>query len=86
MTLANLALREASSMAKCLFSKAILKEPKPEKFTAPYMKTFDGKTDLVDFLHLFSQVMILEMSNENLLCKVFPQVLSGTTTTWFNQL
>ncbi|GMN35704.1 hypothetical protein TIFTF001_042272 [Ficus carica] len=67
MSPTDLALREGRSMAKCLFSKAILKMPKPEKFTALNMKTFDGKTDLVDFLHLFRQVMMLEMSNENLL-------------------
>ena len=50
------------------------------------MKTFDGKTDRVDFLHLFRQVMMLETSNENLLCKVFPRILSGTAATWFNKL
>ena len=53
MSPADLAFREAKSMAKSPFSEAILKEPKPEKFTAPKMKTFDGKTDPMDFLHLF---------------------------------
>lgn len=66
------ALSEARKMAKSPFSETTLKEPKPEKFTTPKMKTFDGKTDSVEFLHLFRQVMMLETSNENLLCKVFP--------------
>lgn len=78
MSPADLALREARSMAKSPFSKANLKEPKPEKFIASKMKMFDGKTDPVDFLHLFREVMMLETSNENLLCMVFPRVLSRT--------
>lgn len=51
------------------------------------MKEYDGTTEPVGFLHLFRKLMILETTDDDLLCKVvFPRMLTGAATIWFNPL
>ncbi|GMN53875.1 hypothetical protein TIFTF001_023016 [Ficus carica] len=52
----------------------------------PQMKEYDRTIDPVGFLHLFLQVMILETTDNDLLCRVFPRMLTGAAAIWFNQL
>lgn len=84
MTAAEMAIQEASKMTRSPFVDAIIREPKP--FQPPKMKTYDGKSDPVVFLHQYRQVMSLETDNDAMYCKVFPRMLAGTAATCFNQL
>ena len=80
------AILEARSKIQSPFTEDILAEPKLDPFQVLQMMLYDGKSDYVAFLHQFRQVMMLETNQDQLLCKMFPRVLTGAATSWFNQL
>ena len=47
---------------------------------------YDGKTDLVEHVSHYIQMMSLYSHNDGLMCKVFPSSLGLTTMKWFNGL
>ena len=47
---------------------------------------YDGKTDLVEHVSHYIQMMSLYSHNDGLMCKVFPSSLGLTTMRWFNSL
>ena len=48
--------------------------------------TFDGSTDPYNHMFHYNQVMILNVGNDWLLCKVFPTSLRGPKLAWFHKL
>ncbi|GMN59360.1 hypothetical protein TIFTF001_028453 [Ficus carica] len=86
MTPTKKAIKEAKGMSKYPFTGRVWQFQNQKNFHIPQMKEYDGTTDPIGFLHLFYQVMILETTDDDLLCKVYPRMLTGAATIWFNQL
>ena len=47
---------------------------------------YDGLSNLYDHMLHYNQVMILNVGDDQLLCKVFPANLKGPTLAWFHKL
>ncbi|XP_023873726.1 uncharacterized protein LOC111986327 [Quercus suber] len=77
------ALRRA---ARSPFSANIERAPMPDKFTRPPFNSYDGKTDPVEHVSHYIQMMSLHSHNDALMCKVFPSSLGSTALRWFNGL
>ena len=58
----------------------------PSRFTWPPFNSYDGKTDSVEYVSHYIQMMSLHTHNDALMCKVFPSSLGSTTLRWFNGL
>ena len=58
----------------------------PRNFSRPPFTSYDGKTDLVEHVSHYIQMMSLYSQNDGLMCKVFPSSLGPTTMRWFNGL
>ena len=58
----------------------------PSKFTRPLFNSYNGKTDLVEHVSHYIQMMSLHTYNDALMYKVFPSSLGPTTLRWFNGL
>ena len=56
------------------------------KFTCPPFNSHDGKTDPVEHVSHYIQMMSLHTHNDALMCKVFPSTLGPTALRWFNRL
>ena len=76
------ALRQIS----CSFSEDIERTRVPLHFTQPAFVIYNGKTDLVEHVSHFSQLMALYSRNDGLMCKAFPFSLGPTAIMWFNGL
>ena len=59
--------------------KHILDYELPCRFVIPAFATFDGSADPYDHMFHYNQAMVLNASNDRLLCKVFPTSLRGPT-------
>nr|XP_023894714.1 uncharacterized protein LOC112006640 [Quercus suber] len=77
------ALRQA---ARSPFSAEIEHAPMPDRFTCPPFNSYDGKTDPVEHVSHYIQMMSLHARNDALMCKVFPSSLGPTALRWFNGL
>ena len=58
----------------------------PNRFTRPSFNSYDGKTDSVEHVSYYIQMMSLHTHNVALMCKVFPSSLGLTALRWFNGL
>ena len=58
----------------------------PSRFTRPSFNSYDGKTDPMEHVSHFIQMMSLHTHNDALMCKVFPSSLEPTALRWFNGL
>ena len=56
------------------------------RFTQPPFNSYDGKTDLVEHVSHYIQMMSLHTHKDALMCKVFPLSLGPTALRWFNGL
>ena len=68
---------DAMSCALCRaaqspFSRDIERAPMPSRFTRPPFNSYDGKTDPVEHVSHYIQMMSLDTHNDALMCKVFP--------------
>ncbi|XP_023928306.1 uncharacterized protein LOC112039659 [Quercus suber] len=77
------ALRRA---ARSPFLAGIERAPTPDRFTRPPFNSYDGKTDPVEHVSHYIQMMSLHTRNVALMCKVFPSSLGPTALRWFNGL
>ena len=77
------ALRRA---ARSPFSRDIERAPMPSRFTQSSFNSYDGKTDPVELVIHYIQMMSLHTHNDALMCKVFPSSLRPTALRWFNGL
>ena len=58
----------------------------PSKFTRPPFNSYNGKTDPVEHVSHYIQMMSLHTHNDALMCKVFPSSLGPTALRLFNGL
>ena len=77
------ALRRA---ARSPFLREIERAPMPSRFTRSLFNSYDGKTNPVEHVSHYIQIMSLHTCNDALMCKVFPSSLGPTTLRWFNGL
>ena len=64
----------------------ILDYESPSGLVIPAFTTFDGSTNPYDHMLHYNQVMILNVHNDRLLCKVFTVSLRGPALAWFHKL
>ena len=72
--------------ARSPFSRDIERDPMSRRFTRPPFNSFDRKTDPVEHVSHYIQMMSLHTYNDALMCKVFPSSPGPTTLRWFNGL
>ena len=58
----------------------------PDRFARPPFNCYDRKTDLVEHVSHYIQMMFLHTHNDALMCKVFLLSLGPTALRWFNGL
>ena len=56
------------------------------RFTRPPFNSYNGKTDPVENVSHYIQMMSLHSHNDELMCKMFPSSLMPTALRWFNGL
>ncbi|XP_023893435.1 uncharacterized protein LOC112005417 [Quercus suber] len=78
--------RALRQVARLLFSVGIERAPMRDRFTRPPFNSYDGKTDPVEHVNHYIQMMSLHTRNNALMCKVFPSSLGPTALRWFNGL
>ena len=78
--------RALKRVAQSPFSEEIEHTKMPRHFTCPLFTCYDGKTDPVEHVSHFTQLMALYSRNDGLLCKVLPSNLRPTAMRWFNGL
>ncbi|XP_023895031.2 uncharacterized protein LOC112006941 [Quercus suber] len=83
MDMMSRALRKA---ARSPFSAGIEQAPMPDRFVRPPFNSYDGKTDPVEHISHYIQMMFLHTHNDALMCKGFPSSLGPTALRWFNGL
>ena len=72
--------------ARSPFSDDIERAPMPNRFTRPPFNSYDGKTNPVEHVSHYIQMISLHIHNDALMCKIFPSSLGPTTLRWFNGL
>ena len=77
------ALRRAT---RSPFLREIERAPMPSRFTRSLFNSYDGKTDPIEHVSHYIQIMSLHTHNDALMCKVFLSSLGPTTLRWFNGL
>ncbi|XP_075655071.1 uncharacterized protein LOC142625270 [Castanea sativa] len=77
------ALRQAT---RSPFSRDIESAPMPSRFALPPFNSYTKKTDPVEHVSHYIQMMSLHSHNDALMCKVFPTSLGPTALRWFNGL
>ena len=60
--------------------------PMPSRFTQPPFNSYDGKTNPMEHVSHYIQMMSLHTHNDALMCKVFPLNLGPTALRWLNGL
>ena len=68
------------------FTDDIERAPRPSRFTCPPFNSYNGKTNPVEHVSHYIQMMSLYTHNDILMCKVFPLSLGPTALRWFNGL
>ena len=58
----------------------------PDRFTRPPFNCYDEKTDPVEHVNHYIQMMSLHTHNDAVMCKVFLSSLGPTALRWFNGL
>ncbi|XP_050281720.1 uncharacterized protein LOC126722620 [Quercus robur] len=58
----------------------------PDRFARPPFNYYDGKTDPVEHVSHYIQMMSLHTHNDALMCKVFPLSLGPIALRWFSGL
>ena len=72
--------------ARSLFSDEKERAQMPSRFSKSPFISYDGKTDPVEYVSHYIQMMSLYNQNDALMCKVFPSSLGPITLRWFNGL
>lgn len=68
------------------FLDDIERAPMPSRFTRPSFNSYDEKTNPVEHVSHYIQMMSLHTNNDALICKVFPSSLRPMALRWFNGL
>ena len=78
--------RALRRVARSPFLDEIELVPMLSRFTRPPFNSYDGKTDPIEHVSHYIQMMSLHSRNDALMCKVFPSSLGPTALRWFNGL
>jgi hypothetical protein len=68
------------------FADAIESAELPERFTAPRLEIYNGRTDPVAHIDHYHHRMALWRYRDPLMCRIFPSSLGEVALRWFNQL
>ena len=68
------------------FAQHVFMYEPPRGYTIPEFVMYDGSYDPFDHLMHYWQMIMLDIGNEELLCKVFLASLQGTALAWFHRL
>jgi hypothetical protein len=68
------------------FSDKIEQAKLPERFTAPRLEIYNGRTDPVAHIDHYHHRMALWRYKDSLMCRIFPSSLGEVALRWFNQL
>ena len=79
-------IRGPDNMFSSPLRQHILDYEPPRGFTILDFTMFDGSADPYDHMLHYNQAMILNASNDHLLCKVFPASFWGPALAWFHKL
>ena len=78
--------RALCKAARSPFSDDIERAQMLSRFTCPPFNSYDGKTDLVEHVSHYIQMMSLHTHNDVLMCKVFTSSFGPSALRWFNGL
>ncbi|XP_065637735.1 uncharacterized protein LOC136070971 [Quercus suber] len=78
--------RAVDQLSKSPFTHHIEGATLPRQFQQPTFTIYNGKTNLVEYVSQFNQMMAVHSKNEVLMCKVFPSSLGLVAMRWFNGL
>ncbi|XP_050254828.1 uncharacterized protein LOC126700661 [Quercus robur] len=85
--LGNNAMNKAlSQVSKSPFTSNIEDANLPRRFHQPTFTLYNGRTNPVEHVSHFSQMMAIYSRDEVLMCKVFPSSLGLVAMRWFNGL
>nr|CAN65131.1 hypothetical protein VITISV_005198 [Vitis vinifera] len=68
------------------FCSHIIHYEPPRGFLVPKLSTYDGSSDPFDHIMHYRQLLMLDIGNDALLCKVFPANLQEQALSWFHRL
>ncbi|XP_022845324.1 uncharacterized protein LOC111368326 [Olea europaea var. sylvestris] len=68
------------------FTPEILSYLLPNRFKYPRIKEYDGMTDPINHLNVYTDVMNLQVAPDQVMCKAFPQTLTNADRDWFSTL
>ncbi|XP_022862719.1 uncharacterized protein LOC111382920 [Olea europaea var. sylvestris] len=64
------------------FTPEILTFPLPDRFKYPRIKEYDGTTDPINHLNIYTDVMNLQVAPDQVMCKAFLQTLTNAARDW----
>ena len=68
------------------FTASIISFPLLPKFHMSQVESYNGSKDLPDYLESFKTMMHLQGVADEIMCRVFPTTLKGSTKIWFSRL
>ena len=85
--LGNNAMSKAlNQISKSPFTRKIEGAKLPRQFHQPTFTIYNGRTDPVEHVSQFNQMMVVLSKDEALMCKVFPFSLGPVAMRWFDDL
>ncbi|XP_022860313.1 uncharacterized protein LOC111380886 [Olea europaea var. sylvestris] len=68
------------------FTPEVLSYPLLDRFKYPRIKEYDGTTDPINHLNVYTDIMNLQVAPDAVMCKAFPQTLTNAARDWFSTL
>ncbi|XP_022897815.1 uncharacterized protein LOC111411523 [Olea europaea var. sylvestris] len=68
------------------FTPEVLSYPLPDRFKYHRIKEYDGTTDPINHLNVYTNIMNLQVAPDAVMCKAFPQTLTNAARDWFSTL
>ena len=78
--------RALNQISRSPFTRRIEGGKLPRGFTQPTFTIYNGRTDLIEHVCHFTQIMVVHSKNEALMCKVFSSSLGPVAMRWFDGL
>ena len=75
-----------NQISKSPFTRKIEGAKLPRQFHQPTFTIYNGRTDPVEHVSQFNQMMVVLSKDEALMCKVFPFSLGPVAMRWFDDL
>ena len=68
------------------FTTEVLNRFLPQKFRLPQLESYDGSKDPLDHIESFETLMLLQMTLDEVMCRVFQTTLKGAAMVWFSKI